>query len=182
MTQKLEQASQVPANENLPGLTAYCDTLLKLTNSIKPEAKCFYSPDGSVFVGITLYETEDSFLVGVPARLSITKDKSIVVDSMTSEPVMRLFKNSIRYTVNLAKVSTYHYYTFLQKKGYLMIPEYFNDERCNFIDQFVEDNAHSFLPVIGSDDDEDEGHVEPEKIEGQSELAFHPFEISESIH
>lgn len=181
MTQKLEQASEVPANEHLPGLTAYCDTLLKLTNSIKPEAKCFYSTDGSVFVGIPLYENGDSFLVATPARLAITKDKTIVVESLTSEPVMRLFKTSIRYTVNLAKVSTYHYYTFLQKKGYPMIPDYFNPERCKYIDQFVEENAHNYLQIPNTDSD-DEEHVEPEKIEGQSELAFHPFGISESIH
>lgn len=182
MTTKLEQASKVTANEHLPGLMKYCSTLLDLTNNVKPEAKCFYSPDGSVFVGIPITETEDSFLVAAAARLTITKDKTISVDTMSSEPIMRLFKSSIRYTVNLAKVSTYHYYTFLQKVSYGMIPEYFNEERRKYIDKFVEDNCKSYLPILNSTIEPEDISTEPEKIEGQSELAFHAFNPSESIH
>lgn len=182
MTSKLEQASRVTANENLPGLMDHCSTLLELTDGVKPEAKCFYSPDGSVFVGIPLSETEDSFLVAAAARLSISKDKTISVDSITSEPVMRLFKSSIRYTVNLAKVSTYHYYTFLQKVSYGMIPDYFYEERRKYIDKFVEDNCKSYLPILNSTTDPEDIRTEPEKVEGQSELAFHAFNPSESIH
>lgn len=182
MTPKLEQASKVTANEHLPGLMKYCDTLLKLTDGVKPEAKCFYSPDGSVFVGIPISETEDSFLVAAAARLSITKDKTINVDTMNSEPVMRLFKSSVRYTVNLAKVSTYHYYTFLQKVSYGMMPEYFTEERRKYIDKFVEDNCKQYLPILNSTNDPEDIRIEPEKIEGQSELSFHAFNPSESIH
>lgn len=187
MTQKLEQASEVTANENLPfntvrALKDICDSLVTVPDDIRPGAKCFYSPDGSVFIGIPLVETSDSFLVAASARLSITKDRSISADPITSEPVMRLFKNSLKYMVDLSELSTYHYYVFLKRVGYGEIPDYFTKERKDYIDRFLEDNSRGELPSLTNSNADEVDSDASDKLEGETDYSFTPFQKSESVH
>lgn len=187
MTHILEQASVAPANENLPGIKTsnfreQCINLVTVGEGVVPEAKCFYSPDGSVFIGIPVAETEDSFLVVAAAKLTIQKDRTIASNSLTSEPVMRLFKTSLKYTVNLTELSTYHYYLFLQSVGYKLTPEYFSPERQNYIDTYLENNSRIKLPPLISVTEDEYVEEEQERLEGESEHSFIPLQVSESIH
>jgi hypothetical protein len=142
---------------------------------------CIYFPDGSVVVGIRLRETDDSFLVGCTARLTMDKDKKVGAESVSAQPVLRFFKSAIRYTVLPTEMTVYYYFTFLQSYGYTNMPDYFTDERKDYLETVVADSKYNVQkapepPLVHN------ASVETPEVPGESPFSFTPHTQSESIH
>jgi hypothetical protein len=135
MSKQLEQSSAEGAEETLPVKPRYqelCE-VLKQGELIKEDpssipVRGFYGHDGSVFFGVILQELKDSFLVGSPAKLMMTKDRQVVIDAVSAEPVIRVFKAATRYVVTPIEFTQFHYYTHLENFGYKFMSEYFSEE------------------------------------------------------
>jgi hypothetical protein len=186
MKKQSEQPSEVKAEESLPETLNHmemCDRLVSIPSDDKsiPNIRCFYSPDGSVFLGILLGETDDSFLVGAAAKMMMNKDRQITSEPISAEPVIRVIKNSLKYIVTAQELTQYHYYAFLEGFGYKYLPDYFTEARKEHI-SLVRSNPR-FVSTISEEDLEDDtvGNERPE-IPGASQFAFISPLVSERIH
>ncbi len=145
---KTEQSSKVPAEETLPKPTTHYLGHINRLNSnyddtYSPNVMCFYAPDGKVFVGIIVEETPDSFLVGASATLRMNKNKQVLAEGLSTQPVIRLMKSAVHYTVVPTNLTVYHYFAFLEEFGYNTLPEYFTDKRKKFISAVRADEAYN---------------------------------------
>lgn len=182
MNNNTEQTSVVYAEDTLPELAGFEIDALKLMSDsnfdMNLPVMCIYFPDGSVVVGIKLRETDDSFLVGCTARLTMNAEKKVGAESVSTQPVLRFFKSAIRYTVLPTEMTMYYYFTFLQSYGYTNMPEYFTDERKDYIETAIADSKYNVSsPAAHAEDVE-----ELPEVPGESPFSFTPHTQSESIH
>lgn len=179
MNKRPEQSSGSTAEEILPKVLAHvehCINLTSISDDVTKNVKCFYSPDDSVFVGILLQETEDSFLVGASAKLVIDNNRNITAKMLSAKPVMRFLKTSLKYLVEPTDLTLYHYFAFLQQFGYNQLPDYFTDAYKEVIESVRASSAYNRLMDLS-----EPAETKPE-IPGDSEFSFIPHTQSESIH
>lgn len=136
---------------------------------------CFYAPDNSVFVGVILEELTDSFLVGASAMLRMGQDRKVIAEEISTQPVIRVLKSSLKYMVAPTEMTVYHYFAFLEKFGYNKLPDYFTDARKEYISSIRSDSKYN-VPL-----NLEPNETKPE-VPGDSEHSFTPHTQSESIH
>lgn len=187
MKKQLEQSSRKPAKslpkKEVSNHVELCNQLTGDTptdNTAIPETRCFYAPDGSIIMGILLSETEDSFLVGASAKMMMTVDRRVSSEPITAQPVLRLLKSSVRYVVMPQELTAYHYYSFLETFGYKNLPEYFTEERRQYISSIR--NDPKYKPTITAKDLEDDTAGDEQGIPGAGKHAFYGPTVSERIH
>lgn len=177
----IEQPSVKNAEDILPKHMSYIYQSNRLQSTHddpeNPNVMCFYAPDGSVFVGIILQETMDSFLVGAAATLRINIERQVISEEVSSQPVLRIMKNSIRYMVLPTEMTIYHYFAFLEEFGYNKLPEYFTEERRDYVTSVRAGSKYGMLRSTDLVPNE----TKPE-VPGDSEHSFTPYSQSESIH
>jgi hypothetical protein len=179
-TKNTEQSSGSNAEELLPTFPTHVDHSSRLKaiddGSSYPNSMCFYSPDGSVFVGIIIEELADSFLVGVAATLRMNSDRQVTSEEVSTQPMIRLMKAHIKYLVVPTPMTVYHYFAFLEENGYNKLPEYFTAERKALIANVRADSKyHTPFNLTANE-------TTATDSPGDSEYSFIPHKQSESIH
>jgi hypothetical protein len=97
-----------------------------------PKCRCFYLVDGKVVFGVAILETEDSFLVGAPARMvRPTPDSDIEVDPLYDSSVIRVLKASVALVTVVSHKFRFLYLDYLSEAGSKLLPDYMTEERVN---------------------------------------------------
>lgn len=176
---KTEQSSKVNAEETLPKFPIHVHhhprLLTEVSDEVVPNVMCFYSPDGSVFQGLVLHESADSFLVGTPARLRMNADRKVTAEEITVQPMIRVFKANIHYMAVPTELTLFHYFAFLEEFAYNKLPYYFTEGRKEYI-SFVRSDIRFKVPM-----DLTPHETKPE-APGDNIHSFTPHSQSESIH
>lgn len=82
-------------------------------------------PNNNSIMGILVDETEDSFLVGLPAKLiKSDKEQEYSVDSYIGFPYIRFLKSAITGVTPLFGIFEEPYHAFLREEGLVNHPEY----------------------------------------------------------
>ena len=178
-TKNTEQSSKSNAEDLLPKFVTHVNHPSRLfsqhDDSSIPNSMCFYSPDNSVFVGLLIEETVDSFLVGAAAKLRMTKDRVVTAEEISVQPMIRVMKSSISYLVVPTDLTIYHYFAFLEEYGYNKLPDYFTKERKAFIESVRSDTNYKSPMDLSP-------HETAPEPPGESIHSFVPHKQSESIH
>lgn len=95
-----------------------------------PKCRCFYLVDGKVVFGVAILETEDSFLVGAPARMvRPSPDSDIEVDPLYDSSVIRVLKASVALVTVVSHKFRFLYLDYLSEAGSKLLPDYMTEER-----------------------------------------------------
>ena len=119
---------------NFDNLPLHMKQVIELTDNFQsdkyPKCRCFYLVDGKVVFGVSIIETEDSFLVGAPARMvRSTPGSDIVVDPIYDLPIIRILKASVALVTVVSHKFRFLYLDYLSETGVKLLPEYMTEER-----------------------------------------------------
>lgn len=148
MTTEVSTTEQKLDVVNLP---EHMKTVLRLTTNdqdLSVKSRVFYIVDGKVIFGILLLETQDSFLVGMPARM-IRKDPSsdIEIDQMYDGAIIRIIKSSVAIVAEVPSKFKFLLMDYIHTYGAELLPEYLTEDRLTLLSANREIIGTSILPM-----------------------------------
>lgn len=99
------------------------ENILLYTLAVGPRVFVLNNSSMTNVLGLALDETEDSFLVGLPAILKDTIMGALSVESFTPTPYFRLLKSSVISVMYIAPPVDKMYEDYVDKKGSEIYPD-----------------------------------------------------------